>query len=281
MDGLTPTMRYGLAGGYQVNAENITGLNYCIQPHDNFTTITSLAATLSDAMDGLMGSPGHWRSILSSHYRKVNIGLAWNKYDIVVVQQFEGDYVQYGRMPELANSTVSISGKTRNGASFPRKTDLSVQVYYQPPPGSLTRGQLASAYCADIGLLLGALRPPAGSGSFYPSDTFTQFYERCTSPYDVPLDTPGPSSYAVALSMYGMAQRTASRSHVDIFNWIDASEWRASGTEFTVRADLLPILSEHGPGVYVLYVWADIDGRPGVISQLPFFHGVPRPTGYD
>ena len=36
LDGLKPHMRYSLAGGYQSNAENVSGLSYCIQPWENY-----------------------------------------------------------------------------------------------------------------------------------------------------------------------------------------------------------------------------------------------------
>ena len=36
MDGLKPYMRYSLAGGYQANGENGSGLNYCIKAGDGF-----------------------------------------------------------------------------------------------------------------------------------------------------------------------------------------------------------------------------------------------------
>ena len=40
LDGTTPGMRYNLAGGYQANAENMTGLNYCIQPLSSHSRTT-------------------------------------------------------------------------------------------------------------------------------------------------------------------------------------------------------------------------------------------------
>ena len=83
-------MRYALAGGQQVNGENVTGLNYCIQPQDNFRRIVNPVQPLRTALTGLMGSPGHLATILNPQYRKVNLGIAWNDYNMVLVQQFEG-----------------------------------------------------------------------------------------------------------------------------------------------------------------------------------------------
>ena len=118
MDGLKPYMRYSMAGGYQANNENRTGSNYCIRPGDGEQGRPDATAAIQEAMGLLMESPGHRRNILYRWHKKVNIGLAWHKYNIFMVQHFEGDYVEYTALPKLRGSILSFEGQVKNGAQF-------------------------------------------------------------------------------------------------------------------------------------------------------------------
>ena len=277
LDGLNPVMRYGLTGGYNANAENTLGLAYCIKSWENFAEIRSIHTEVRESMAIFMESPGHKRTILEPLYRKVNIGLAWDSYILTTVLQFEGDYIDYEQRPQLDNGVLTVSGRTKNGAGFSKNTDLSVSIYYHPPPRPLTLGQLSYRPCADPGLWVGSLRPAAPSGSYYLDDTFTTSYQRCSSPYDVPPDTPAPGSYWEAKR----PRLNITPLTWDIIDWIDADGWKAQGTDFAVSADLGSVLAEHGPGVYIVAIWADIDGELALISQYPLFHAISRPSGYD
>ena len=101
IDGLKPYMRYSLAGGYQSNGENGSGRSYCIKASDGYRTNSSAEQGIRRAMDGLMDSPGHRDNILDPWHKKVNIGLAWDRYNFQVVQHFEGDYVLYDELPVI------------------------------------------------------------------------------------------------------------------------------------------------------------------------------------
>jgi len=94
IDGLTPDMRYSLAGGYQVASENVFGSDYCKSAGLGYSAISSISEEVQEAMDGWMNSPGHRENILRPRHRKVNIGLALDRYNFRAVQQFEGDYVE-------------------------------------------------------------------------------------------------------------------------------------------------------------------------------------------
>ena len=76
MDGLKPCMRYTLAGGYQSNAENGAGLDYCHQWYENYEPLSGIEQEVRKAMEGWMSSPGHRDNILRPEHGKVNIGLA-------------------------------------------------------------------------------------------------------------------------------------------------------------------------------------------------------------
>ena len=273
-DGLKPTMRYSLAGGYQANGENVSGLNYCITAADGYRAIASPEEEAREAMEGLMDSAGHRRNILDPRHRAVSLGLAWDEWNFMAVQQFEGGYVTYGRAPAIDDDGVlAFSGETRNGAAFTEEDDLGVQVYYDPPPRPLTRGQLARTYCYDSGRIVAALRAPAGPFAYYPSDELLSAHAPCPNPYDVPADAPAPQSHdeahAAWQAAYDASQAREERSVVA--RWITAEEWVADGQRFAVTADLSEVLAEHGAGVYSLAVWGAIEGERAVISEYSIF----------
>ena len=132
-DGLKPYMRYSLAGGYQTNSENGSGSDYCIRASDRYRALGNIEAEIRAMMEGWMNSPGHRRNILGKWHRKVNIGLAWDRYNMVGYQHFEGGFVQYDQLPQIMNGILSMSGSALNGLRFSRKEELGLQIYYDPP----------------------------------------------------------------------------------------------------------------------------------------------------
>ena len=89
-------------------------------------------------MAGWMRSPGHRDNLLRPYWRKVNIGLAWNRVTTTMYQHFEGDYVEYDQLPTLNGNTLTFSGQLQNEAYFGGRDSLGVQIYYDPPPHPLT-----------------------------------------------------------------------------------------------------------------------------------------------
>ena len=99
LNGTTSGMRYALAGGYQINAESMTGLNYCIQPHENFRRITGLKTAVQDAAGNLNSSPDHYGTAISDLFHKVNLGIAWDAHIVWIVHS--------------SRATTSVSGSCR------------------------------------------------------------------------------------------------------------------------------------------------------------------------
>ncbi len=283
LDGLKPYMRYSLAGGYQSNGENGHGLDYCIRASDGYSAHSGIRREIDQAMDGWMSSLGHRRNLLDPYHRKVNIGIVWDKYNTVMYQHFEGDYVQYDWLPAISNGVLSFSGVTKNGVRFDRKRDLSVQIHYDRPPHELTRGQVARTYCYGSGRRVAGLRQPLTGNSYYPTDAFDDTYDPCPDPYDVPPDAPAPRSHSEAHRAWQEAYNASqSREPQSIaVPWITASEWTASDTSFAVKADIGEILNQYGDGIYTVLVWGDFVGVREVISEYSIFHGVTPPDTYD
>ena len=282
-DGLKPYMRYSLAGGYQSNGENSLGSDYCITPRDGYAALSRMQTEIREAMGIWMGSSGHRRNILEENHRKVNIGLAWDRYNLMALQHFEGDYVEFESFPALVGDEIKLDGKVKNGARFGVGDTIPVQIFYDPPPHSLTQGQLSRTYCYSSGLPVAYLRKPLTGGWYYPSDTLRTTHTSCTSPYDVPPDAPPASSLDQAHAYWRQAaNNNLARVPVPaLMQAVTASSWMVDSSGFRITADLGDVLREHGPGVYTVFLWGVIRGETELISEYSIFHDIPRPAGYD
>lgn len=273
IDGQKPYMRYSLAGGYQSNAENVLGSSYCIKASDGYRTMNTIEEEIRDAMDSWTNSPGHRRNILRTWHWKVNIGLAWDKYNFLAVQHFEGDYVEYSSLPNIRDGILSVEGTMKNGVTFNKDQDLSVQIYYDPPPRSLTRGQLSRTYCYTYGRPIASLRPPLRGNSFYSEDVFVKLYESCRDPYEFPSEAPAPRSHDEARRFWQEAYAASQASEMISVTlpWITASKWTANGGAFSISADIRDLLGRYGDGIYSLVVWGPLKGEDTIISEYSIF----------
>lgn len=276
IDGLKPYMRYSLAGGYQANAENGLGYKYCISAVDGFHPISAINQEIRKGMQGWMGSSGHRRNILDRFHKKVNIGLAWDKYRIAFYQHFEGDYVDYEQLPSIQGKTLSVAGTAKNGVEL-----AGVQLYYDPPPGPLTKGQLGKTRCYDNGQQITSFRPPAGKGYRYTDSTYRISFARCLDPRDVPSDLPDPKPPQRFFHVEEVPPPPLPPTTVSV-PWTTAWQWTTSEDGFSLRANIGRLLDRHGPGVYTVMVWGKLrEGVKLVISQYSIFYGVTPPPKED
>ena len=265
-------MRYSLAGGYQSNGENALGLNYCVKASDRYRPVQSAEAEIRKAMESLMGSPGHRQQILKPHHRMVNIGLAWDTYNFKVVQQFEGDHIEYETLPVIENNTLRVAGRTKNGATFTRSRDLRIAIFYDPPPQTLTAGQIARTYCAGLGIRVAGLRAAADANSYYLENEHTVAHKLCPDPRDMSPDLPPAQSHDDARRLWQEAydlSQTLGKRMITV-PWVDA-DWKVQETSFDVRANVMKVLAKHGDGVYTVVMWGTIKGETAIISQYSIF----------
>lgn len=280
MDGLKPNHRYSLAGGHQANAENAHGLDYCIEASDRIRPITSVRDEIKEAVEGWMSSPGHRQNMLDPLHRRVNIGIAWDRYNEVMYQHFEGDYVDYAPPPSLVDGILTLRGKVKNGVDS--YIDLGVQIFYDPAPHPLTVGQLSRTYCYDSGLEIANLRKPLTGNSFYPTHQETVSATTCPNPYDVPPDAPPARSASEALSLLEQAHNKVISRQTITFKWVAADLWTVTVDSFSVRANLSELLEDYGEGIYSVNVWGKMKGgKSEVISKLTFFYRTSPPDTYD
>ena len=222
-------------------------------------------------------------SALDGKHRMVSVGLAWDEYNTAVVLQYEGDYVNYDRLPSIEEGILTMSGTVRNGVVFEEDRDLGIQLYYDPPPRPLTGGQMARTYCVESGVPVASLRRPPGVGSFYTEDSYTRAYRPCPDPHEVSADTPAPASRKEARELW-QAARDASQAREELtvtLPWITALDWVAEGEAFSVSADVRAIIDVHGSGVYGVVLWGPIEGERSVISEYAIFYGVEPPINYE
>ena len=281
LDGLKPYMRYSLAGGYQSNGENGLGSDYC---PSNVRPLTNIEEVVQKAMDSWMESPGHRRNILDPWHRKVSIGFAWNRHYYAAYQHFEGDYVEYDRLPTIsANGVLSLSGRVKNGARLGGREDLSVAVFYDPPPHELTRGQISRTFCYQRGVRVAALRYPLSGNRYWAEDAHVFTDARtCPDPYDIPPSAPPPTSFAEQSRFHleaVSASLSAENTTISV-PWITARTWNVTADSFSITADLSDVIGEHGPGVYSIIVWGTIGGERVVISEYSMFYQVTPPDTY-
>ena len=285
LDGKKPYMRYSLAGGYQSSGENVHGSDYCITDADNYRAISDIADEVREAMVGWMNSPGHRRNILRPKHRRVNIGLSWDRYNFKAVQQFEGDYVEYERVPALENGVLTMSGKMKNGVQFQDERDLLVRIDYDPSPRELTLGQVSRTYCSRNGHHVANLRPPESGDRIYFRDEIARRVggSACPDPYDVSPDAPAARSHDEAHELWQEAYDASQREMPDetlVLAMLTASEWRVDGNTFSVNADIGGLLDTRGNGVYTVVLWAPLNGEDTVVSTYSLFVAdLPDPEG--
>ena len=282
LDGTKPYMRYALAGGYQVNKENVSGLDYCTGPDDGYAPVGTIRPHIAKAMAGLMKSAGHRRNIMNPLHKTVSIGIAHDEHNINLVQHFAGDYVHYDRKPAISNGILSLAGRLKNGARLDEYANPGVHIAYDPPPRPLTPAQVARVYCYDEGELIAALRPPLPDNQYYPNSVSELARKKCADPHAVPANAPPAQSPADAARIWQQAydqylNRDVVRTE---YPWLTARTWTARNPEFDLTADLSDLLRQHGPGVYTVTLWALIGDEILPASSYPIFHNVDPPAGY-
>ena len=269
-DGLHVNMQYSLAGGYQVIEAGLSGLSYC--RHEE--SAEDLADELRSLLNDWMSTPGH--SLVNPRAHRMNIGIAYDDYNLSVYAILEGDYVEYTDLPKIENDSLIISGSTKHDVRFDAADQLGIQVLYDPPPEPLTIGQLSRGACySGGGLPIAVLIPPRNVGIYQSESPVEYAYVRCTAPREISPDMPAPQSIGEARSVYNVSWNTAEALTTTIPQ-IRSSNWVAGGNQFAVSADIGNLLEEHGAGVYTVLVW----GGDLIISHYSIFHGITPPDTY-
>ena len=269
-NGLKPFMRYTLLGGQQNASENINGTSYCPPDSHRYRT-DPVEVEVRSAFLGLMDSPGHRANILRPYHRSVNIGIAFKHPNYWIVQLFEGDYISYDVPPSIDDGILSFSATLRGGADATAES-LGVQIYYDPPPHELSRGQLHRTYGGCNGKIIAAFRMPLSGHRYYTEDQFTRSDPVCVDPYAVSPDSAPASSYEHAGLLHSKAVLDSfGQTAPYVVPWITAKLWRVSSNQVSVSADVSDLIDGHGNGVYSILIWAVVEENDVPISEYAIF----------
>ncbi len=246
--GLTPYMRYTLAGGEAYEAEN------AVRAYRGKST----AASLKEAQEWLMNSPGHRNIILDKWRNQVNLGVACNESACAAVQQFESDYVVFRARPTISNGILRFSGDLEGDFTF-----QGAHLWYDQPPLPLTPGQLDATYSYFAGQEPATfLRKPPGDNSYYPETSTQHSYQIAVDPYSLDPNLPRSSTREKSLT-----------NKVKKVPWVTATTWRDSGQSFEVEANISSVLNDLGPGVYTLIIWGNAGGESVPLTKYSLFMG--------
>ncbi len=161
-DGLKPYMRYTLQGGLNYEQEN----SAYYASSATIDVKQQLAALESEMMTNDASSNwAHQMNILNKLHKKVNLGIAYDANSVALVQQFEGDYVQFYQPPTLTGTVLSFSGKfTQPGLVL-----NNAAITFDPPPQPLTGEQLMNGpyHSYDLGAHVGQVWPLLPPGYVY------------------------------------------------------------------------------------------------------------------
>ena len=285
-DGLKPYMRYSLAGGYQVNGENISRHNECGLTDTWLSWNAEPTEMVTDTVEGWLDSPGHRETMLYPSYSKVNIGLAWDRNTFKAVQHFEGDFVTFILMPAIQDAELSMAGYLNRGHEFHGRHPLMALIVYDQEPRRLTKEHLAQTSCYSHGEIIAVLIPPSPLLKDDFQHTATVDQSQCVDPYTVQRNEGQAESREEMVKLWEEAQARSERLRATevSLTFKKARELTAKEDFFTLSANVSDLLEEHGPGVYTMMLLADLGDDPKdeeqVISEYSIFHKVRAPSTY-
>ena len=282
--GLKPNYRYTLAGGTGTGAENIFGSSYCVKSSDGFRSNSGLIAKqIQQGVQQWMNSPGHRKTLLDPAHTVLNVGIAFDSYNLVMVQQFSSDYVTYVSKPAISqDSILSFQGTVRK-ASLDIKQAVNFTIGWHPPSHELNASQIANTYSLCTDQQVAFLQKPLGPFQSYLSSEQTEtVLLQCINAYGNKPDAAAPQSHDEASEVWAAARTASSsstRTRTDTSTAITAGTWNVKARSFNVSANLSDITSKHGPGIYTLYLWGRPDhvNTPTVLSQQAIFWNT-KPT---
>ena len=288
VDGLKPYMRYSLAGGYQMNKENLTTSNECDLLYTWLQWNDAPDEMVREAVQSLLLSPTHEETMLNPAFHQVSLGLAWDWHVFKSVQVFEGDHVELTELPVIADGKLNFAGRFKEDHNFLGAESANIHIFYDPRPQTLTQGQLVRTSCYSLGKMIAKIQTPS---TFFVSDTdfgltIAEEGPDCADPYQISADARRPHTQADMAKVWKARRENSERVRKtkEEFQVMATLDMTVEGRDFAVAADMGDLLLEHGPGVYTAVLLADLEGvqkyymQP--LMQYSIFHEVEAPGGY-
>lgn len=268
-NGTKPHVRYATAGYENRVVEIIDGHNYCTQDVDT----TDIATRIRNTATRLLDDPEHRQKLVDASNVSLDIGIAADEHrNLWLVIGLASDFIEFDDPPHIDNFEISIQGRIENGARISSTEGLWIEIYYDPLPVQLTRGQLArTTSCVELGEMEARLLRP---GPNYIQRSFIIDKPACLNPHQSSsgIAPPGSIQGAAELSdhMDIQAANLVSRRHAGLL--IVASEWQVSeDQDFSVTANLEEVLKRHGNGIYTAAIYALLDDERQIVAEYPMF----------
>ena len=267
LDGLMPHMRYTLAGGTNGVSENTSGF-IGIKEADWGPQYRKRGwrESLNKVHQGFLNSSGHRKTVLDKWHRKVSLGIACNAYTCSVVQNFEGGYVEFTSPPNISRAGVlTFAGKFEGGFTM-----SNVQVWHHQTPHDLTLGQLDATYSYNVWQEPATfIIEPAPPGTYYSVTNLlpsSYTWSSGVDPYSISPKAPRNSSSALGLPRIILPPMYMQKD----VPWTVASRW-SQGPSFDVKADIRKVVSDMGPGVYIIVIWGKSNGEAIRLTNYAVF----------
>jgi hypothetical protein len=253
--GLTPQMRYTLAGGTNRVQQNIAG-PVEVPPHDEHGQETWRLVT-REMHRQFMSRPAERAVLLDPWHRKVSLGLSCDATRCWQVQQYETDHLEFRELPAISGTVLDMEGTFREGLELD-----AVAIWYHPHPRRLSLGQLDATYRYGYGRKPATfIRPPESPEGSYSDSLVGYEWGAGIDPYTLDSSVSRSSAPPLVVEI----------AHSAAVPWTTADLWFQDGPSFSVEADLSEIISTHGTGVYTVQIWGKTgDERIGLTNYALF-----------
>lgn len=253
--GLTPQMRYTLAGGTNRVRQNIAGPVEI--PVSDETGAEIWRAVIREVHQGFMAGPAEKANILDPWHRSVSLGLSCNEAQCWVVQQFETDHLEFINLPTIYETKLEMSGQFREGLEFD-----ALAVWFHPHSRRLSLGQLDATYRYGIGQKPATfVRPPSSPWENYVESLVSYEWDTGIDPYMLDASLSRSSAPPLAVEV----------AHSAAVPWTTADRWFQDGSFFSVEADLFDIIRMNGNGVYTVQIWGRTGGERVPLTNYSVF----------
>lgn len=243
LHGLTPQMRYSLAGGSNRVQQNVAGPVGV--PVSGSSSAEAWREVVREIHQGFMSGEAERANLLDPWHRKVSLGLSCTETKCWIVQLFETDHLEFTGLPSVSGTRLEMSGRFRDGLELD-----AIAVWFHSHPRRLSLGQLDATHRYGYGQKPATfIRPPASSGSHYPDSLMGYAWDTGIDPYSLDAELSRSSAPPLAIEI----------SHSAAVPWTTAAHWTQDGPAFSVEADMSEVFGAQGTGVYIVQIW----GRTG------------------
>jgi uncharacterized protein YkwD len=185
-DGMKPYMKYTLLGGEGNVAQNVAVSGYLGSDVDSckdgfyFCPSIDVLEAIEEAEYGMMYDDaasdwGHRDNILDEHHTHVSLGIAYNDYFFVLVQNFEDNYANLDMPVTRDNENIRISG------SMITDTEgfevYGIGVFYDPTPTPSLYERYHDQGYYNQGGLVALIVEPLQHGGYYQQPTDYELIE--------------------------------------------------------------------------------------------------------